>query len=32
MNTATKAGINASEKFGDKYGRNLMNTAKKTRN
>ena len=29
MNTATKRGINAAKKFGDKYGKNLMDTAKK---
>ena len=29
MNTATKTGINAANKFGDKYGKNLMDTAKK---
>ena len=29
MNTATKTGINAAKKFGDKYGKNLMDTAKK---
>ena len=29
MNTATKKEINALEKFGDKYGKNLMDTAKK---
>ena len=28
MNTATKTGINAAKKFGDKYGKNLMDTAK----
>ena len=30
MNTATKTEINAVKKFGDKYGKNLMDTAKKT--
>ena len=30
MNTATKTGINAPEKLGDKYGKNLMDTAKQT--
>ena len=29
MNTATKTGINAAKKFEDKYGKNLMDTAKK---
>ena len=29
MNTATKTGINAAKNFGDKYGKNLMDTAKK---
>ena len=29
MNTATKAGINAAKHFGDKYGKNLMDSAKK---
>ena len=29
MNTATKTRINAAKKFGDKYGKNLMDTAKK---
>ena len=29
MNTAAKTGINAAKKFGDKYGKNLMDTAKK---
>ena len=29
MNTATKIGINAAKKFGDKYRKNLINTAKK---
>ena len=29
MNTATKTGINAAKKFGDKYGENLMDAAKK---
>ena len=28
MNTATKTGINAAKNFGDKYGKNLMDTAK----
>ena len=28
MNTATKTGINAAKKFGGKYGKNLMKTAK----
>ena len=28
MNTATKTGINAAKKIGDKYGKNLMDTAK----
>ena len=32
MNTATKTGINAAENFGDKYGKNLMDTAKKETN
>ena len=32
MNTAIKTGINAPQKFGDKYGKNLMDTATKTRN
>ena len=33
MNSATKTGINAAEKSGDKYGQNLKDTAKKkTRN
>ena len=32
MNTATKTGTNAAKKFRDKYGKNLMDTAKKTRN
>ena len=31
MNTATKTGINAAKKFGDKYGKNLMDTAKKNK-
>ena len=26
MNTATKTGINAVKKIGDKYGKNLMDT------
>ena len=30
MNAATKTGINDAKKFGDKYGKNLME--KKTRN
>ena len=30
MNTETKTGIDAAKKFGDKYGKNLMDTAKKT--
>ena len=30
MNTATKTGINAAKKFGDKYGEKLMDTATKT--
>ena len=29
MNTATKTGINAAKKFGEKYCKNLMDTAKK---
>ena len=29
MNTATKTGINAGKKFGDKYGKNLVDTTKK---
>ena len=29
MNTATKTGINAAKKFENKYGKNLMDTAKK---
>ena len=29
MNTPTKTGINAAKKFGDKYGKSLMDTAKK---
>ena len=29
MNTPTKTGINAAKKIGDKYGKNLMDTAKK---
>ena len=29
MNTATKTGANAVKKIGDKYGKNLMDTAKK---
>ena len=29
MNTATKTGINAAKKIRDKYGKNLMVTAKK---
>ena len=29
MNTPTKIGINAAKKSGDKYGKNLMDTAKK---
>ena len=29
MNSATKTGINAAEKSGDKYGQNLKDTAKK---
>ena len=28
MNAATKTGINASKKFREKYGKNLMDTAK----
>ena len=28
MNTATETGINASKNFEDKYGKNLMDTAK----
>ena len=32
MNTATKTGMNAAKIFGDKYGKILMDTAKKTRN
>ena len=32
MNTATKTGINAANKFGDKYGKNLMDTARKQGN
>ena len=31
MNTAIKTGINAARKFGDKYGKNLMDTAKTKR-
>ena len=30
MNTATKTGINVPKKIGDKYGKNLMDTEKKT--
>ena len=30
MNTATRTGINAAKKFGDKYGKK-MDTAKKKR-
>ena len=30
MNTATKTGTNAAKKFGDKYGKNLMDTTKKS--
>ena len=29
MNTTTKTGVNAPKKFADKYGKNLMDTAKK---
>ena len=29
MNTATKTGVNAAKNFGDKYGKNLMDTEKK---
>ena len=29
MNTATKSGINAAKKFGDKYGKKIMDTTKK---
>ena len=29
MNTATKNGINAAKKFGDKYGKNFVKTADK---
>ena len=29
MNTATKTGINAAKKIGDKYGKKIMDTAKK---
>ena len=29
MNTATKTGINVAKKFGDKYGKNLMDTTKR---
>ena len=29
MNTATKTGINAAIKFGDTYGKNLTDTARK---
>ena len=29
MATVAKTGINAAKKFGDKYGKNLMDTAKK---
>ena len=29
MNTATITGINAAKIFGDKYGKNLIDTAKK---
>ena len=29
MNTTTKTGINAAEKFGDKYGKNLVDNAKR---
>ena len=29
MNTATKTRINAAKKFGDRYGKNFMDTAKK---
>ena len=29
MNNATKTGINATKLFGDNYGKNLMDTAKK---
>ena len=32
MNTATKTGLNAAKQFGDKYGKNLMDTTKETRN
>ena len=28
MNTATKTGINAAKEIGDKYDKNLMDTAK----
>ena len=31
MNTTTKTGVNAPKKFADKYGKNLMDTAKKKR-
>ena len=31
MNTTTKTGINAAKESGDKYGKNLMDTAKKNR-
>ena len=31
INTATKAGINAAKKFGDKYGKNLMDTEREQR-
>ena len=31
MNTATKTGINAAKKFENKYGKSLMDTAKKTK-
>ena len=29
MNTATKTGINAVKRFGDKYGKKIVDTAKK---
>ena len=29
MNTTTKTGVNAPKTFPDKYGKNLMDTAKK---
>ena len=32
MNTTAKTEINAATKFGDKYGKNLMDTAQRIRN